>query len=67
MRSWEGAARQVSEPPLNRNKEAMSTDPQPIPKDSAKKGAGGTEGVDSLNVSLCQSTDTDSSVMCSVC
>lgn len=27
---------------LNRNKEATSTDPEPIPTDSAKKGAGGT-------------------------
>ncbi len=52
MRSREGAASQVSEPPLNRNKEAASTDPQPIPIDSAKKEAGGTEETGNLNVSL---------------
>lgn len=49
----------MSEPPLNRNKEAMSTDPQPIPTDSAKKEAGGTEGTEDLNVSLCYSSATN--------
>lgn len=49
----------MSEPPLNRNKEAMSTDPQPIPTDSAKKEAGGIEGTEDLNVSLCYSGSTN--------
>lgn len=57
MRSWEGAASQVLEPPLNRNKEAKSTDPQPIPTDSAKKEARVTEEPQDLNVSLCKSSD----------
>jgi len=40
MRSLEGAASQVSEPQQNRNIEAMSTDSQSLPTDSAKKEAG---------------------------
>lgn len=54
MRSREGAASQVSELPLNRNKEAMSTDPEPTPTDSAKKEAGQTEEPEDLHVSLLQ-------------
>lgn len=54
----------MSEPPLNRNKEAMSTDPQPIQTDSTKKGAGGTEETEDLSVCLCHSTDTAYGLQC---
>ena len=48
----------MSEPPLNRNKEAMSADPQSIHTDSTKKGAGGTEETEDLSVCLRHSGDT---------
>lgn len=48
---------QVSEPPLNRKKEAMSTDPQPVPTDSAKKEAGRTEETEDRKASLCYSSE----------
>lgn len=54
IRRWEGAASKVSGPLLNRNKEAISTDPQPIPTDSAKKERGATEETADLNVSVLQ-------------